>query len=141
EKSDKVTYKGLCVTIGLGNLLSFILGGMPLCHGAGGLAAHYRFGARTAGSNLIIGLLLILLVVFFKEGALTIIYLMPMAFLGVLLIFAGSQLAMTILDIHKRKDLFVVVMILGITLVTNLSYGMVIGLLLAYLLKSDRLNI
>lgn len=141
EKSRKVTYKGLCLTMGLGCLLSSFLGGMPLCHGAGGLAAHYRFGARTAGSNLMIGLLFVLLVLVAGSGILAIVYLLPMAILGVLLLFAGSQLAMTIQDIFQRKDLFVVVVILGITLATNLGVGVIVGYGLAWLLKWDKLTI
>jgi len=141
EKSKKVTYKGLSISMALGCILSFFLGGMPLCHGAGGLAAHYRFGARTAGSNFMIGILFVLLVLFLGSGILTVIYLIPMAILGVLLIFAGSQLALTIQDIFHRKDLFVVVMILGITLATNLGVGVMAGFGLAYFLKWEKINI
>jgi hypothetical protein len=36
----------------LANFFSFLLGKMPLCHGASGLAANYGFGPRSAGSNL-----------------------------------------------------------------------------------------
>ncbi len=141
EKSKKVTYKGLSITMALGCIFSFFLGGMPLCHGAGGLAAHYRFGARTAGSNYMIGFIFVLLVLFLGSGILGIIYLMPMAILGVLLLFAGSQLALTIQDIFKRRDLFVVVFILGITLATNLGIGVMAGFALAYLLKSNKVKI
>ena len=141
EKSKKVTYKGLSITMAIGCILSFFLGGMPLCHGAGGLAAHYRFGARTAGSNFMIGTIFVLLVLFLGSGILTVIYLLPMAILGVLLIFAGSQLALTIQDIFQRKDLFVVVVILGITLATNLGIGVMAGFGLAYLLKWEKVKI
>jgi len=141
EKSKKVTYRGLSITMALGCILSFFLGGMPLCHGAGGLAAHYRFGARTAGSNFMIGILFVLLVLSLGSGILAVIYLIPMAILGVLLIFAGSQLALTIQDIFHRKDLFVVVVILGITLATNLGFGVMAGFGLAYLLKSEKVKI
>ena len=141
EESRKVTYRGLSITMAMGCILSFFLGGMPLCHGAGGLAAHYRFGARTAGSNIMIGFLFVLLVLFFGSGILAVIYLLPMAILGVLLIFAGSQLALTIQDVFQRKDLFVVVVILGITLATNLGAGAMAGLGLAHLLKSKKLKI
>jgi sulfate permease, SulP family len=141
EKAKKVSYKELCLSMAAGNFLSFFLGGIPLCHGAGGLAAHYRFGARTAGSNLMIGSILIFLVLFFKDGILAIIYLIPMAILGVLLIFSGSQLALTILDMDNRKDLFVVVIMLGVTLAGNLTYAFIIGFVLAYMLKSNRLQV
>ena len=139
--SRKVTYRALCLSMSLANLAVFFLGGMPLCHGAGGLAAHYRFGARTAGSNVIIGLIFILLAVFFGPQAMSLLKLLPISILGVLLIFAGSQLAMTVLDIDRRKDLFVVVLMVGITLVANLAVGFVIGFVLAYALKSERLTV
>ena len=141
ETSAKVTYKNVCLTIAAGNALSFLLGGMPLCHGAGGLAAHYRFGARTAGSNLIIGLIFLLLALFLGTGILAIVYLIPLAILGVLLLYAGSQLCMTIIDLMSRKDLFVAMVMLGITLATNLAVAFVVGIALAYALKSDRLSV
>ncbi len=141
DNSKKVTYRALCISMALGNFLSFLFGGMPLCHGAGGLAAHYRFGARTAGSNLMIGLIFILLVVFFGSRMLSIFYLMPMSILGVLLLFTGSQLALTIIDLNTRKDLFVALVILGITLASNLAVGFVSGIVMAYILKSEKLQV
>ena len=121
--------------------MSFLLGGMPLCHGAGGLAAHYRFGARSAGSNLMIGALFILLALLLGSGALAVLTLLPMAILGVLLVFAGGQLALTLLDLRDRKDMFVVFIMLGITLASNLAYGFLVGICIAYALKSDRLRV
>jgi len=141
DNSKKVTHRGLCISMALGNFLSFLFGGMPLCHGAGGLAAHYRFGARTAGSNLMIGLIFILLVIFFGSRMLSIFYLMPMSILGVLLFFTGSQLALTIIDLNTRKDLFVALVILGITLASNLAVGFVSGIVMAYILKSEKLQV
>lgn len=139
--SSKMTYKSLCISMGFGNLISFFLGGMPLCHGAGGLSAHYRFGARTAGSNLFIGFVFIALVLILGNNIVQFFSLIPLSILGVLLFFAGSQLSMTLLDVSKRKDLFVVVSMLGITLASNLAYAFGAGLLMAYLLKFKRFNI
>jgi SulP family sulfate permease len=141
QASRRVTYRALTISMAIANLASAALGGMPLCHGAGGLAAHYRFGARTAGSNLIIGAVFILLAVLLGIHALAVIYLIPMAVLGIMLLFAGSQLALTIMDVKTRKDLFVVLTILGITLAINLAVGFVIGIAMAYALRSDRLDI
>jgi SulP family sulfate permease len=114
---------------------------MPLCHGAGGLAAHYRFGARTAGSNLIIGLIFLLLSVFFGMHALSILYLLPMSILGVLLIFAGIQLALTIIDLRGRRDFFVAFTMLGITLASNLAVGFIVGIFVGFLFKSKKISI
>ncbi len=141
DDSKKVTYRSLTLSMAFANLLSFAVGGMPLCHGAGGLAAHYRFGARTAGSNLMIGMLFLALALFLGVHALSVVYLLPMAILGVLLIFAGGQLALTIIDITTRKDLFVSLLILGITLASNLAIGFLVGIVVAYALKSERLNV
>jgi len=141
EHSTRVTDRALCVLMAIGNAISFVLGGMPLCTGAGGLAAHFRFGARTAGSNLMIGVLFCLLALSVGEQILAILYLLPMAVLGVLLLFAGSQLALTMIDMQTRKELFIVLAMLGITLASNLAVGFLVGLALAYVLKSDRLQI
>jgi SulP family sulfate permease len=139
--SKRVTYRALCISQGLANLLSFLVGGMPMCHGAGGLAAHYRFGARTAGSNILIGGIFVILALFLGTHSLTVVYLLPMSILGVLLIFAGSQLALTIIDLQDRKGLFVALVMLGITLATNLAVGFLVGIALAYALKSEKLSI
>ena len=141
DASGKVTYRSACISMAVANFISFLLGGMPLCHGAGGLAAHYRFGARTAGSNLIIGSLFVLLTILFGRQIISLAYLLPMSILGVLLLFAGSQLALTLLDVNERKDLFVVVMMLGITLASNLAVGFIVGFGIAYLLKSSRMAV
>jgi SulP family sulfate permease len=141
EASRKVTYRGLCVSMALANFLSFLVGGMPMCHGAGGLASRYRFGARTAASNLFIGGIFLCLAVLLGRHALSIFYLLPMSALGVLLVFAGSQLALTLLDMKERKELFIPLMILGITLASNLAVGFLTGIALGYALKSNRLSV
>ncbi|MDT8395596.1 MAG: putative sulfate/molybdate transporter [bacterium] len=141
EDSRKVTLRSSCISMAMANFAGFFLGAMPLCHGAGGLAAHYRFGARTAGSNLIIGTIFIVLAVFFGPHVLSILYLVPISILGILLFFAGSQLSLEIIDMKNRKDLFVSLVILGVTLASNLAVGFILGIGIAYALKSDRLKI
>ena len=141
DNSKKITYKSVCVSMALANLVSSTIGGMPLCHGAGGLAAHYRFGAHSAGSNLMIGGIFVVLALALGDGSLAVIYLLPLSVLGILLLFAGSQLALTIMDLKNRKDFFVVLFMLGITLASNLAAGFMVGIGLAYLLKSERLQV
>ena len=141
EDSNKITYKSTCISMALANFLSFLLGGMPLCHGAGGLAAHYRFGARTVGSNLIIGLVFVALATLLGDHALSVVNLIPMSVLGVLLFFAGGQLGLTVMDVGERKDLFAVLVILGITLASNLAAGFAVGIFTTYVLRSDKLKV
>lgn len=59
-------------------------------HGAGGLAANYRFGARTAGANVMIGSIFVLLGILFGQNAIIILNLLPMSILGVLLVCRRS---------------------------------------------------
>jgi SulP family sulfate permease len=141
DAASRVTNRNACLSMAAANVVSFFLGGMPLCHGAGGLAAHYRFGARTAGSNLIIGGIFVVLAVGLGKGAVAVIHLLPMAILGVLLVFAGLQLAMTIMDLEGRREYFTAMVILGITLAANLAAGFLCGIVVAYLLKWEKLSV
>jgi SulP family sulfate permease len=141
QDGRRVTHRALCISMALGNLLSFILGGMPMCHGAGGLASRYRFGARTAGSNLIIGAIFLMMALFLGFHSLAVIYMLPMAALGVLLIFAGAQLTLPLLDMQTRKDLFVPILILGTTMASNLAAGFLTGIAVAYILKSKKFSV
>ncbi|MCF8076801.1 MAG: putative sulfate/molybdate transporter, partial [Desulfotignum sp.] len=141
EQSAKVNNRRVCVSMALANFFSFFVGGMPMCHGAGGLAAHYRFGARTAGSNLIIGMVFALMAILLGSHIINVLNLLPMSILGVLLVFAGSQLALTVMDLNTRKEYFTATLILGITLASNLATGFIAGLVVARLLKWDKLSV
>ncbi len=88
-----------------------------------------------------IGLIFIALGVFFGQNALTILNLLPRSILGVLLLFAGAQLALMIGDLKEKKDLFVAVSMLVISLALNLGVAFICGVLLAYALKSDKMKI
>jgi SulP family sulfate permease len=141
KRAKRATYRSIANSQGLADVVSFFFGGIPMCHGAGGLAAHYRFGARTAGSNLIIGGIFLLLALIFGENIVAILQLLPFSLLGVLLVFAGLQLALMIQDLRDRKDLFVTLLMLGIALATNLGVAFIIGIIVAYAFKSDKLRV
>jgi SulP family sulfate permease len=141
QKAHRVSNRSVSISQGLANLLSFFLGGIPVCHGAGGLAAHYRFGARTAGSNLYIGGICLALALAFGENIVSVLRLLPLSILGVLLTFAGLQLALMIQDLQDRKDLFVALFMLGLALVFNLAVAFIAGIAVAYLVKSARISV
>jgi SulP family sulfate permease len=141
EQSSKVSNRNACLSMAIANFISFCLGGMPLCHGAGGLAAHYRFGARTAGSNMMIGLIFIALAIILGYNVVSFFNLLPMSILGILLIFAGSQLTLTIMDLDTRKGYFIATLMLGITLASNLAAAFIIGIVVAHLLKWKKLAV
>ncbi|MDK2955904.1 MAG: sulfate permease, SulP family [Desulfovibrionales bacterium] len=141
EDAVKTTNKNLCISMGLANIGGFLLGGMPMCHGAGGLAAHYRFGARSAGSNLIIGAVFVVLAVLLGPNVAAVARLIPMSVLGVLLFFGGAQLALAVQDMRERSDLFVCLTIVGVTLASNLALGYVLGAAAYYALRSGKISI
>jgi len=141
NESRRVTDRALCISMGLANVVSALVGGMPLCHGAGGLAAHYAFGARTAGSNIIIGGLFVALAVLLGSQSINVLHLLPMGVLGMLLFFAGAQLALTIQDVQSRSGLFVMMVMLGITMASNLAWAFGVGLCLTWIINRGKINI
>jgi SulP family sulfate permease len=141
KQAYRVTNRGSSISQGIANLCSAVFGGIPMCHGAGGLAAHYRFGARTGGSNLIIGFTLLILALVFGENIVAVLTLLPLSILGVLLVFAGIQLSLMIQDLENKKDFFVALVMLGLALAFNLGIAFLAGIALAYALKSDKISI
>ena len=141
ERARRASYRSIANSQGIADIISFMWGGIPMCHGAGGLAAMYRFGARTAAANLMIGGIFVLLGLGFGQNALHILNLLPLSVLGVLLVFAGAQLALMIRDLSERKDLFVTLIMLSITLTTNLATAFICGIFIAYALKSEKINV
>lgn len=141
DRASRLTNRKVCVSMALAGFLSFILGGIPVCHGAGGLAAHYRFGSRTAGTNLIIGSIFIILAVLFGNNVVGIFNLLPVSVLGVLLVFSGSQLALTIMDLKGRREFFTAIIMVGITLTSNLAAGFIAGMIIAQLLRWKKLSV
>ena len=141
ETAGRVTNRSVSISQGLANLVSFFLGGIPMCHGAGGVAAHYRFGARTTGSNLYIGGIFLVLALVFGENIVSVLRLLPLSILGVLLAFAGLQLALMIEDLRDRKSLFVALFMLGLALAFNLAVAFIAGIALAYVAKSDKIRV
>lgn len=104
-----VTERKVAFSTGLMNLWSSALGGIPMCHGAGGMAGHVKFGARTGGASILLGVLLVALALFFGGSMLTLFQLFPPSALGVILFLAGAELALGSRDPGPEKaDRFVV---------------------------------
>ncbi len=92
-EARRVTPARLSVSTGLANLFMVPLGALPMCHGAGGLAAHYRFGARTGMAPVLLGVALLAVAV--VPGGLSFLAAIPAAGLGALLMVAAVELAFT----------------------------------------------
>ena len=88
-----VSVRLLAADHGVMNLLGAALGGVPMCRGAGGMAGHIRFGARTGGALVILGALLLVVALFLSDSVDTLFRLFPLPVLGVILFFGGMELA------------------------------------------------
>jgi hypothetical protein len=95
----RVTPSRVCLSAGIGNALSAVSGGMPMCHGAGGLTAHARLGARTAGMNLVLGASFLALGLFFAGQAPVLLGLLPVWALAGFLAYAGLRHAWLVNDL------------------------------------------
>lgn len=126
--------KRVAVSVSLMNLIACPFGGMPMCHGAGGLAAQYRFGARTGGSVVFLGLAKMILAVTFGGSLLAIISLYPGSVLGIMLLFAGWQMVAVCADMKTKSNVIPMVLTAGVCLAIGTAAGFVIGFVFSLLL-------
>ncbi len=132
---NPVSERSVSISTGLMNLFGASVGGVPMCHGAGGMAGHVRFGARTGGAMIILGAILILLALFVSGSVQAIFGVIPREVLGVVLFLTGAQLALGSCDFSKDKgERFVTIVIAGLSM-WNIGLAFVIGLSVFHLLK------
>jgi MFS superfamily sulfate permease-like transporter len=126
----RISVRVLALDHGLTNLLAAPLGGVPMCRGAGGMAGHIRFGARTGGALVILGLLLLAAALFYPDSIGTVFRLFPLPVLGVILFFGGMELAASVNgEPYTRTDRTVLVVTAGVAL-WNMGAAYVTGLVL-----------
>jgi MFS superfamily sulfate permease-like transporter len=115
------------LTYALMNLVNPFLSGVPTCHGSGGLAGHYTFGARTGGSVVIYGLFYLCFGLFFSRGFAQLVQVFPLPILGVILVFEALTLLLLARDMTGRKQDFAIVLLVGL-IANGLPYGYLVGL-------------
>ncbi len=141
-QAGRVTERNLALTTGLGNLLAAPFGGYLMCHGAGGMSGHYRFGARTATAPLLIGLALASLGLFLGSSGYQLLRTIPDAVLGGLLLFSGIDLALSSKPgDYAGADLFLVLLMAAVGVAVNPAAAFAVGLPLAYAIKHRWLKV
>jgi hypothetical protein len=126
----------VAVSVGLMNLVGCCFGSMPLCHGAGGLAGHYFFGARTNGSILFLGAVKMLLALLLGGSLMAMCVAFPASILGILMAFAGMQLALVCRDQTRTGEAFVMLATAACGLaLNNVAWAFLLGLALAWGLR------
>jgi len=131
----------VAVSTGVMNTLGSLIGGIPMCHGAGGMAAQVSFGARTGGAPVIIGLLLVALALFFSESVATLLRLFPYPALGVMLFLAGVQLALGSCDFSKDKGERFVTLGTAALSVWNVGIAFVFGIAVLWIVRRGWLKL
>ena len=89
DDAGRVTPGRLATSLGAANLVAGAIGGMPVCHGAGGMTAHRSFGARTGGAPVLLGSLFLVLALLLGAALPDLLTGFPVTVLGALLAVAG----------------------------------------------------
>jgi hypothetical protein len=118
----------LGLVTGAANAVLAPFGALPMCHGAGGLMAQHRFGARTGWAPALLGALLLALGLLFADDAARLLGTIPAGALGALLLLAGGDLALSRKLIEVRADCRPAIAAAAIaTFVLNPAIGLAAG--------------
>jgi hypothetical protein len=136
EAGARVTPRSLALTMGLANLVVSPVGGMPMCHGAGGMTAHYRTGARGGLSIAAYGAFLVALGVLLGASAPGVLALIPVAVLAGFLLYVAVEHATLVADLRGRDEFLVAGMVAAVSVGSgNISAGVAVGVALYFLLR------
>jgi MFS superfamily sulfate permease-like transporter len=130
-----VSERKLSLNQGLMNLVVPFFGGMPMCHGAGGLAGQYYYGARTGGTNIIEGVIEVTLGLFFASSVAGLFTMFPTAIIGAMMFLVGVELTKFVKHIRINKDLLPMGTTVVIALLSNMAFGFVAGLAVYHLTR------
>jgi predicted benzoate:H+ symporter BenE len=130
-----VTPRNLIKNMGAMNITTPFIGGMPLCHGAGGLSAQYLFGARTGGAILMEGILEISLGLIFSQSLVNIFTSFPLFVVGVMLLMASFELGKISLKIQGKNEIFIMIVTALLATAFNMAVGFIGGLVLYFALE------
>jgi hypothetical protein len=130
ERAARVRPGRLATTLGAANLLSAGISGMPVCHGAGGMTAHYAFGARTSGAPFALGASLIAVAVGAGAGLGALLTAFPLTILAALLATSGLLHIALLRDLRSARH-WVIALVVGIVgFEVNLGLALLLGLAL-----------
>jgi MFS superfamily sulfate permease-like transporter len=128
EEGERVRPGRLATSFGTANLLAGAVSGMPVCHGAGGMTAHYKFGARTGAAPLVMGIALLFLAVAVGAGLAGVLPAFPLPVLAGLLATAGVLHITLLRDLQGARDWALALLVGGIGFEFNLLWALAAGL-------------
>jgi SulP family sulfate permease len=132
--AERVTERRLMLTMGFNDLIAAVIGGVPVCHGCGGLTAHYRLGARSGGAPLMIGTIFLALGLVGGQATMDLFALIPFPILGVLLAYIAWQHALLARDLSGWHEVITSGLVLFLAVLTdNLAIGFIAGAIFYHL--------
>jgi hypothetical protein len=132
-----VSEERLMLNMGAMNVASSFFGGMPMCHGSGGLAGQYYFGARTGGTNILEGLIEVALGVFLGQSLADLLNAFPMALIGGMMFMVGLQFVRPVLKL-RAWPLYLALLTTAVSVATNMAVGFLVGLAATFMLRRLR---
>jgi sulfate permease, SulP family len=129
-----VSERKLMLNMGVMNVAGSFFSGMPMCHGAGGLAGQYYFGARTGGAPILEGLIEVAIGLFLSKSIANIMAAFPMPLISGMMLLVGMQLVKPVLKLRGENLAFALVTA-ALSVVTNMGIGFLAGLLITYLFR------
>lgn len=129
-----VTERQLSLNMGLMNLVFPFFGGMPLCHGAGGLAGQYYFGARTGGANMIEGTIEIALGLFLASSIAGLFAVFPAAIIGAMMFLVGLEMVKFARDVALNTEIIPLSITVIVAVAANMAFGFLAGMAAHYLI-------
>ncbi len=130
ERAARIRPGRLATSLGSANVLAGAISGMPVCHGAGGLTAHYAFGARTGGAPLAIGSALVLIAVTAGSGLAAVLTAFPLPILAAMLSAAGVLHVGLARDLEGAREILLALVVAVLGFWFNLAIGLAVGLVL-----------
>ncbi len=118
----------LAMTLGSANIAAGTISGMPVCHGAGGMTAHYAFGARTWRAPAALGAALVVVALGVGAGLAAVLPAFPLPILAGLLAVAGLLHIGLLRDLRGVRAWAIALLIGGLGFEINLLVGLVVGL-------------
>jgi sulfate permease, SulP family len=138
DRAKRVRPGSLATTYGVANLFAGSISGMPVCHGAGGLTAHYSFGARTAGAPLVMGATLLIVAITAGAGLGAVLPAFPLPVLAALLAAAGILHIGLLRDLDSAWGWALALTVGAVGFAVNLLWALALGLALWWLARALR---
>lgn len=129
QQAQRVNPTRLGASIGVSNIFIGLLGGFPICHGAGGIAAHAQFGGKTGGATIILGSIFVIVALI--EPMSSFLFLIPIPILAAMLVFDAGRMMMLIQKLSGKFEWGIAITVGVISFATrNLTIALIVGFIM-----------